>query len=342
MHPSIPAEPRYEKKFVSVLGKRMAYVEAHASSQGSSDTQDTIVFVHGNPTSSYMWRNVMPHCEELKGIDGGNVRLIALDLIGMGASEKLDNFDDPRRYSLKEQCTYFSAFLEALNVRERVTLVAHSWGGTLAAHWGSQQNQRGNSKAVHGMVILEVVYKPFSSWEHVPKKIRGGVKLMLRPPIKWFFGCFGSFDLGAFLIMKKNLMLESMKDRVLRTDFGEAEMKHYRQGFEKTHPQGIESRRPILSFVRSIPVAGEPPEVVEIMDAGRAWLADSQIPILFFSVQPGTMMPGDRDFIRGLGKNVTEIEVEGGHMVTEDCPDDVGRNILKWFEENLKITVVKG
>ena len=178
----------------------------------------------------------------------------------MGASDKLDNIDDLTRYNMKEQFKYFSAFLEAVNVQERVTLVAHSWGGTLAAHWGSQ-----HPEAVRAMVILEVVYVPFPSWERVPKKIRGGVKLMLRPP---FNCCCCKFDLGAFLIMKKNMMLESMKDRVNRTDFGEAEMKHYRQGFEKSHPQGIESRRPILSFVRSIPVAGNPAEVVEIMDSG--------------------------------------------------------------------------
>ena len=188
--PTIPAEPRYEKKFVSVLGKRMAYVEC-TSPAGSTDTQDTIVFCHGNPTSSYMWRNVMPHCEELKGLDGGNVRLIAPDLIGMGASEKLDNVDEPRRYSLKQQSRYFSAFLEAVNVRERVTFVAHSWGGTLAAHWGSQQSRNGNLKAVRAMVILEVVYVPFPSWEHVPAKIRGGVKLMLRPQtVFWMLRLF--------------------------------------------------------------------------------------------------------------------------------------------------------
>ena len=113
-------------------------------------------------------------------------------------------------------------------------------------------------------------------------------------------------------------------------------MKHYRRGFEKSHPQGIESRRPILSFVRSIPVAGEPSEVVGVMDAGREWLIkSSSLPILFFNVLPGTMMPGDRDFIRQLGENVTEIDVEGGHMVTEDCPDDVGKGIAQWFREKV-------
>ena len=174
--PSIPSEPRYEKKFVSVLGKQMAYVE-HVPSNRNSDTEDIIVFVHGNPTSSYMWRNVMPHCEEMKGRDGEGVRLIAPDLIGMGSSEKLSNTDDPSRYSLREQSRYFSAFLEALGVHKRVTFVAHSWGGTLVAHWGSQQSQKGNVDAVRALVIIEVVYKPFGSWEDVPKKIRGGVKI---------------------------------------------------------------------------------------------------------------------------------------------------------------------
>ena len=111
-------------------------------------------------------------------------------------------------------------------------------------------------------------------------------------------------------------------------------MKHYREGFDKKHPHGIEARRPILSFVRSVPVAGNPPEVVDIMDSGRTWLETvTTIPILFFSVQPGTMMPEERNFIRGLGKRVTEIEVAGAHMVTEDSPDDVGEGIAKWFRE---------
>ena len=132
-------------------------------------------------------------------------------------------------------------------------------------------------------------------------------------------------------------MVESIKGRVNRADFGEAEMKHYRLGFEKSHPQGIESRRPILSFLRSIPVAGEPKEVVEIMDSGRKWLEEisQSIPILFFDVQPGTMMPEDREFIRGLGENVTEIEVKGGHMVTEDSPEDIGIAIVEWFREKV-------
>jgi haloalkane dehalogenase len=314
----IPAEPRYEKKSVTVLGKQMAYYEAG----GVTCSEETIVFVHGNPTSSYMWRNVMPHCE-------GLARLIAPDLIGMGESEKLDNVGDVGRYAMKEQSRYFSAFLDAVGVSTNVTFVAHSWGGTLAAHWGSQ-----NPEAVRGMVSLEVVYVPFPSWEHVPKKIRGGVKLMLRRPFK--FGCCGcsmfSFDLGAHLILKKNLMLESMPDRVNRQDFVRSgpEMKHYRHGYGND----AESRRPILAFVRSIPVAGEPADVVAIMDAGRQWIEGSEPPTLFVSVEPGTVTAEEKAYIR-TWKNVTEVEVKGGHMVTEDSPDEVGEAIAKWFREKV-------
>mmetsp|Transcript_59012 Transcript_59012/g.80589 ORF Transcript_59012/g.80589 Transcript_59012/m.80589 type:complete len:335 (-) Transcript_59012:330-1334(-) len=313
----IPAEPRYEKKKVAVLGKQMAYYEA-----GSGASEETIIFVHGNPTSSYMWRNVMPHCEGLG-------RLIAPDLIGMGESEKLGNVDDADRYSMKEQSRYFSAFLDAVGVSKNVTFVAHSWGGTLTAHWGSR-----NPTAVRGLVSLEVVYVPFPSWERVPEKIRGGVKLMLRRPFK--FGCcgcnLGSFDLGAHLILKKNLMLESMPDRVNRQGFVNTgpEMKHYRQGYGND----VESRRPILAFVRSIPVAGEPAEVVSIMDAGRTWIESSELPTLFLSVEPGTMTAEDRSYIRGW-KNMTEVAVKGGHMVTEDSPDEVGGAIAEWFREKV-------
>lgn len=312
---AISAESRYEKKKVGVLGKHMAYCEF-----GSCADKETIVFVHGNPTSSYMWRNVMPHCE------GIGCRLIAPDLIGMGDSDKLDNVNDVDRYSLKEQSRYFSAFLEAVGVTENVTFVAHSWGGTLAAHWASR-----NPEAVRGLVSIEVVYVPFPSWERVPKKIRGGVKLMLRRP----FECCGcSFDVGAYLILKKNLLLETMSDRVNRESFAKSgpEMEHYRRGFE----DGVESRRPILAFVRSIPVAGEPADVVRIMAAGRKWVESSDLPTLFLSVEPGTMTPEDRDFIR-TWKSVTEVAVDGGHMVTEDCPGKVGGAIAKWFGEKVAV-----
>ena len=244
--PPFPVEPRYETKTVCVLGKRMAYYEA------GDPSGDPIVFVHGNPTSKFMWRNVMPHCESL------GARLIAPDLIGMGESEKLEGGGDPDRYSLKNQSRYLSAFFDAVGVRERVILIGHSWGGTLAAHWGSQ-----HQAAVRGLVCLEVVYVPFPSWERVPKKIRGGVKLLKREKRVCCLCC--AFDIGAYLILKKNLMLESMPQRVARK-LTDAEMAHYRKGYEEKG----ESRRPILSFIRSIPVAGEPGEGMARQQQGPA------------------------------------------------------------------------
>ena len=169
----------------------------------------------------------------------------------------------------------------------------------------------------------------FPSWERVPKKICGGVKLMLRRP--FMLCCCFPFDLGAFLILKKNLMLESMPDRVSSSDFVKSgpEMEQYRRGFE----DGPESRRPILAFVRSITVAGEPKDVVDIMAMGRNWIVHGEgrgIPKLFVSVEPGTMTPEDRAFIRGWDQ-VTEMKMKGGHLVTEHCPDVVGETIGKWF-----------
>ena len=356
--------PKYEKKKVVVLGKRMAYYEVPSLGSGAaaaaaaaveepglggydprvgfdrqeaSTTEHTIVFVHGNPTCSYMWRNVMPHCEGLAG-----TRLVAVDLIGMGDSDKLlgdaetadsekkkYSLQDVDRYSLKVQSRYFSAFLDAIGVVSNVTFVAHSWGGTLAAYWGSQ-----NPGAVKGLVSLEVVYVPFASWDHVPEKIRGGVKLMLRQPFCKNCCCSG-FDLGAHLILKKNLMLEKMPDRVNGEAFGEKEMIHYRQPFPDPA-----SRLPILAFVRSIPVAGKPAHVVEMMDAGRKWIERGsrgfdEVKVLFLCVEPGTMTEDDRNCIRSWN-NVTEVTVHGGHMATEDCPHDIGMAIAKWFREEIR------
>ena len=317
---AVPTAPRYPTRHVDVLGKRMAYVEVAApppprdGDGGSYGGVDTIVFVHGNPTNKYMWRNVMPHCADL------GCRLLAPDLIGMGESDKLENYDDPDRYAMGQQSRYFGAFLAAVGVTARVWLVGHSWGGTLCAHWGSQ-----HPDAVRGLVTAEVVYVPFPTWERVPKKIRGGVKLLKRT--KKVCCCCCAFDVGAKLLLEKNLMIESMKDRVNRP-LADEEMRHYRQPFLEPG----EPRRPILSFVRSIPVAGDPKDVVDIMGAGRAWLEASDLPKLFLSVQPGTMMEGDRDFVRGL-KNVTEVPVAAGHMVTEDSPDAVGQAIAQWYRE---------
>lgn len=320
----IPVHPRYEKKTVTVLGKTMAYHDV--TTTGAGNSIDTIVFVHGNPTCKYMWRNVMPHCEGLG-------RLVAVDLIGMGESDKLEKENetdaDLERYSLKNQYRYFSAFLDAVGVRKNVTFVVHSWGGTLAAYWGSQ-----NPHAVKGLVSLEVVYLPFESWERVPKKIRGGVKLMLRKP--FCISCC-PFDVGAYLILKKNLMVESMHERVNRGNFKDSgEIKYYRQPFPDP-----ESRLPVLAFIRSIPVAGEPRDVADMMDAGRKWIENStagatqgdDLKILFLSAEPGTMTEDDRNCIRGW-KNVTEVSVQGGHMVAEDNPDEIGKAIAEWFEKS--------
>lgn len=253
-------------------------------------------------------------------------RLIAVDLIGMGDSEKLNNVDDGDIYKMKEQVKYFSAFLDAVGVNRftNVTFVAHSWGGTLAAYWASK-----HPEAVKGFASIEVVYQTFSSWSRVHKKIRGGVKLMLRKPFT--FCCF-YFDFGANLILKKNIMLESIPDRVNRKDIVKSgtEMEYYRRGYED-----VESRCPMLAFVRSIPVAGSPKGVVEIMEAGRNWIESSEIPTTFISVEPGTMTENDRNVIRSW-KNVTEVKVERGHMVTEDSLNEVGEAIVAWFREKLK------
>jgi haloalkane dehalogenase len=387
----IPAvTPRYEKQFVTVTGpgglrKKMGYYEvnltgdAGGENNGATESEterDTIVFVHGNPTSSYMWRNVLGSVEDEMKMDGGRnesgpcVRLLALDLIGYGESDKLDVADvaefpagdgvpSPNdRYSLMQQCRWFSAWMEAVGAdKKNVILVGHSWGGTICAYWGSREENR---DAVKGLVSLEVVYQPFPDWDRVPKKIRGGVKLMLRKPFKccclpclnvWPCDRFGGeFDLGAFLILKKNLMLESMSDRVHSRDLDKSEkggeMEWYRKGFTEGTP---ESRRPILTLVRSIPVAGHPAEVVDIMDRGREWIVEqNQMPILFLSAEPGTLTEEDRGFFREGGEifsrkngesgdnksggNVTEVSIQNaGHMATEDDPEGIGRAIARWY-----------
>mmetsp|Transcript_13326 Transcript_13326/g.27203 ORF Transcript_13326/g.27203 Transcript_13326/m.27203 type:complete len:371 (-) Transcript_13326:39-1151(-) len=342
VYPHIPSTVPYIKSRVKVKSKFMAYLDVPMSGMGgyaatplidasigamSEGVPYTFVLVHGNPTSSYMWRNVIPRCSTLG-------RVVAPDLIGYGDSDKIGVDEGVDRYSLERQCDYFNAFMEGIGVKRNVIIVGHSWGGTIGAYWASQ-----NKGAVEGVVSMEVVYKPFKDWNAVPSKIRAPIKMMLMKPIKL---CRWEFDVGRYLIMNKNLMIKGMGERVMRewSNDGE-EMRNYMIGFTDANP---ECRRPILSLVRSIPVAGSPPDVVRIMDVGRDWLVNGEgrdKPKLFISVLPGTMTEEDRGFMRGL-KECKTVELKGKHMITEDDPEGVGREIVDWFKERISKTVRRG
>lgn len=289
----ISADPRYQRKFATVNGKRMAYVD---EGQG-----DVIIFQHGNPTSSYLWRNIMPHCEGLG-------RLIACDLIGMGDSEKLDH-SGPDRYTYLEQRDYLFALWEQLGIGGNVIFVIHDWGSALGFDWANR-----NKDKVAGIAYMEAVVRPMA-WADFPDNARG------------IFQGFRS-DAGEAMVLEKNIFVERVLPSAVIRDLTEAEMTIYR----KPYLQPGEDRRPTLTWPRMIPIEGEPPEVCQVAEDYSAWLSTSDVPKLFINADPGSLLVGgQREFCRGW-PNQTEITVKGSHFVQEDSPDEIGQAVAAFVK----------
>ncbi|NKC14323.1 MAG: haloalkane dehalogenase [Gammaproteobacteria bacterium] len=288
----ITSATRYSKRFAQINAKRMAYVESGAG--------DPVLFLHGNPTSSYLWRNVMPHVE-------GKGRLIAPDLIGMGDSDKLDN-SGPDRYRLVEHVEYLDGLLAALEVTDNVTLVVHDWGSALGFHWANRHRE-----AVKGICYMEALVMPVS-WAQWPPAARGVFEGFRSPA-------------GEDMVLDKNVFVERVLPGSIIRDLTEQEMAEYRRPFVEPG----ESRRPTLTWPRQIPIEGEPQEVVAIVGDYAAWLAESDVPKLFVNAEPGAILIGEqREFCRAW-PNQTEVTVRGNHFLQEDSPDAIGAAIAQWL-----------
>ena len=289
----ISADPRYERKFLNVNGKQMAYVEEGLG--------DAIVFQHGNPTSAYLWRNIMPHCEGLG-------RMIACDLIGMGESAKLD---DPGtgRYAYAEQRDYLFALWDQIDLGENVIFVVHDWGSALGFDWSNQNRDR-----VQGIAYMEAVVQTlnWSDFPDVGRKVFRGFRSQA----------------GEDMVLDKNMFVERVLPSAVIRDMTEAEMDIYR----KPYLAEGEDRRPTLTWPRQIPIEGEPENVCQIVDDYGAWLAQSDVPKLFINAAPGSILTGEqREFCR-TWPNQAEVTVNGIHFVQEDSPDEIGHAVAEFVK----------
>jgi len=282
----------HTKQMVKVNGLNMAYVEMGVG--------DPIVFLHGNPTSSYLWRNIMPHLTD-------KARCIAPDLIGMGDSDKLPD-SGPERYSFFEHRDYLDGFFETMGITKNVTLVLHDWGSALGFHWA-----RRHPDAVYGIAYMEALVRPvaWQEWNEAARPIFEG----FRSPA------------GETMILQKNMFVERVLPGSVLRDLSALEMAVYRRPF--TEPG--EGRRPTLTWPRQIPISGEPADVVAIAQDYADWLVETDLPKLFINAEPGAILIGNqREFCRSW-KNQIEVTVSGSHFIQEDSPHEIGTALAEWY-----------
>ena len=288
MSQSISANDPYERKRMAVLDSELAYVDT-----GSGDP---VVFLHGNPTSSYLWRNIIAEVE-------GSARCLAPDLIGMGDSGK----NPAGSYRFVDHARYLDAWFDALGLDQHaknVTLVVHDWGSALGFHWAHRHQD-----SIKALVYMEAIVRPLT-WETFPEAAR-----------KVFQG-FRS-PAGEEMVLQNNVFVERvLPGSVVRT-LTEEEMAVYR----KPYTEPGESRRPTLTWPRQIPIEGEPPDVVEIVEQYGQWLSSSDMPKLFVNADPGAILTGpQREYCR-TWPNQKEITVTGSHFIQEDAPQEIGQAI---------------
>ncbi len=280
-------------RHVEVLGKRMAYTEM--------GTGDPILLQHGNPTSSYLWRNIMPH---LAGLG----RCVAVDLIGMGDSDKLDD-PGPMTYSFAEHARRLYATWEALGVDRNAVLVIHDWGSALGFNWA-----RLNPDRVQGVAYMEAIVAPIPEWDAWPEQARAIFQAMRSPA-------------GEEIVLQKNVFVERILPSAVLRGLTEAEMEVYRAPYLRAG----EDRRPTLDWPRQIPISGNPPEISEIVGQYSRFMAETPLPKLFVNADPGSILIGPQREVCRAWPNQTEVTVKGAHFLQEDSPDEIGAAIADFI-----------
>jgi haloalkane dehalogenase len=284
-----PADP-YPRQRVAVAGTEIAYIDI--------GNGDPIIFLHGNPTSSYLWRNIIPH---LVGLG----RCLAPDLVGMGQSGKAADGS----YRFVDHARYLDAWFAALSLAQKITLIVHDWGSALGFHWASR-----NRAAIKGIAYMEAIVAPLR-WAEWPENARNIFQAMRSPA-------------GEELVLQKNIFVEGILPRAILRKLTEEEMAAYR----KPWLEPGESRRPMLTWPRQIPIDGEPADVTAIVNDYVGWLStDSTVPKLFVNAEPGAILSGrQREYCR-TWPNQREVTVAGAHFLQEDSPHQIGKTIADWY-----------
>ena len=286
---TISAEMPYESRFVTVAGSRMHYVEAGAG--------DPVLFLHGNPTSCYLWRNVMPHL-------AGDARCVAPDLIGMGRSDKPD-----LDYRFVDHARYVDGFIEALGL-QRLTLVLHDWGSALGFHYA-----RRHAPNVRGLAFMEALVRPVS-WDEWPRTVRPVFEAFRTPQVGWD------------LVVDQNAFVEQVLPGAIQRRLTDVEMARYREPFREPA-----SRKPVWRWPNEIPIDGEPADVTALVDAYATWLSACDVPKLLLYARPGAILRKELvGWCRAHMRKLTTVDIGPGlHFVQEDRPHAIGAALRTWY-----------
>ena len=286
---TISSQDEYPRQRINSRGVDIAYVDTGKG--------DPIVFLHGNPTSSYLWRNIIPHAASLG-------RCLAPDLMGMGES----GGSPDGSYRFSDHSTLLDQWFEDMDLTSNVTLVVHDWGSALGFHWAKRHPER-----VKGIIYMEAIVRPVT-WEEWPDAARQVFQGFRSPA-------------GEDMVLEKNIFVERVLPGSIFRALSAAEMEIYR----KPYLEVGESRRPTLTWPREIPIDGEPAYMVQLVDEYAEWLSNSQIPKLFVNAEPGAILTGpQREFCR-TWPNQREVTVKGIHFIQEDSPHEIGRAIADWY-----------
>ena len=286
---TISSQDEYPRQRINSRGVDIAYVDTGKG--------DPIVFLHGNPTSSYLWRNIIPHAASLG-------RCLAPDLMGMGES----GGSPDGSYRFSDHSTLLDQWFEDMNLTSNVTLVVHDWGSALGFHWAKRHPER-----VKGIIYMEAIVRPVT-WEEWPDAARQVFQGFRSPA-------------GENMVLEKNIFVERVLPGSIFRALSAAEMEIYRKPYQEVG----ESRRPTLTWPREIPIDGEPAYMVQLVDEYAEWLSNSQIPKLFVNAEPGAILTGpQREFCR-TWPNQREVTVKGIHFIQEDSPHEIGRAIADWY-----------
>ncbi|MGZ4641699.1 MAG: haloalkane dehalogenase [Blastococcus sp.] len=291
MADAVSAEDPFPRSRLRVREAEMAYVDVGEG--------PPIVFLHGNPTSSYLWRNVIPHVQHLG-------RCIALDLIGMGQSDKLPDAV-PGTYSFATHAAYLEEFLDSVGLDGPVTLVLHDWGSGLGFDWAERHRDR-----VRGIAFTEAIVTPVT-WDDWPADARRIFQLMRG-------------DDGEAAVLDNNVFVERILPASVARGLSAAAHDRYREPFRERA-----DRLPTLDWPRQIPIDGEPRDVVEVVERYGRWLAVSDVPKLFVDADPGSILVGRQREVTRSWPALTEVTVPGSHFVPEDSPHEIGRALAAWI-----------